>query len=110
MRCVQGAHELPCEAPRRGKGNEVQEAVQTENKKDHARQISGDFESGSHNQVSFWIGHHPMASILLTSIELMTYTSEGFRFFYDARLSRDGPRLAGDDEGDARPDEVRRRW
>jgi hypothetical protein len=30
--------------------------------------------------------------------------------FYDARLSRDGPRLASNDEGDARPDEVRSRW
>src|SRR5258707_13081553 len=30
--------------------------------------------------------------------------------FYDARFSRDGPRLAGNDEGDSRPDEVRSRW
>src|SRR4029077_20448923 len=51
MRCVQGAHELPCEAARRGHGNEVQEAVQAENKKDHARQISGDYGSGFHNRV-----------------------------------------------------------
>src|SRR6266550_2628008 len=30
--------------------------------------------------------------------------------FYDARLSRDGPRLASNDEGDACPDKVRSRW
>ena len=30
--------------------------------------------------------------------------------FYDARLSRDGPGLANNDEGHALPDEVRRRW
>src|SRR6185295_9513790 len=30
--------------------------------------------------------------------------------FYDARLSRNGPRLAGNDEGDARPNAVRRCW
>jgi hypothetical protein len=32
------------------------------------------------------------------------------QFFYDARLSRHGPRLASNDEGDARPDEVCSRW
>src|SRR5579862_2847769 len=58
---------------------------------------------------SFWIGGHSIASIILISIQLMSYTSEGFRFFYDARLSRHGPRLAGHDEGDARPDEIRSR-
>src|SRR6202045_4958157 len=30
---------------------------------------------------SFWIGSHSMASIVLISIQLMRYTSEGFRFF-----------------------------
>src|SRR5258708_16638163 len=30
---------------------------------------------------SFWIGCHSMASIVLISIQLMRYTSEGFRFF-----------------------------
>src|SRR5947209_14649554 len=59
---------------------------------------------------SFWIGGHSMVSIILISIPLMMYTSWRFRFFYDARLSRDGPRLAGNDEGDARPDEVCSRW
>src|SRR6266436_10170563 len=51
MRGVQGAHELSCNAPRRGKGNKVQEAVQAENKEDYARQTSGDCGSGSHNRV-----------------------------------------------------------
>src|SRR5205085_7253101 len=30
--------------------------------------------------------------------------------FYEPRLSRNGPRLASIDEGDARPDQVRSRW
>src|SRR5258708_38327181 len=30
---------------------------------------------------SFWIGSHSMASIVLISIQLMRYTSKGFRFF-----------------------------
>src|SRR5260370_35373420 len=52
MRGVQGAHELSRNAPRRGKGNKIQEAVQAENKEDDARQISGDCGSGSHHRVS----------------------------------------------------------
>src|SRR5260221_10603897 len=59
---------------------------------------------------SFSIGSHYTASIILISIQLMMYTSWRFRFFYDPRLSRDGPRLASNDEGDARPDKVRSRW
>src|SRR5258706_15385836 len=55
MRGIEGAHELSRNAPRRGKGNEVQEAVQAENKKDHARQISGDYGNGSHNRVLLWV-------------------------------------------------------
>src|SRR5215470_11755784 len=47
---------------------------------------------------------------ILVSIELMLYTSGRFRFFYEPRQSRNGPRLAGNDEGDARPDTVRSRW
>src|SRR6266849_3005566 len=37
------------------------------------------------------------------------YFSE-IQVFYDPRHSRDGPRLDSNDEGDARPDKVRRRW
>src|SRR5277367_5351472 len=59
---------------------------------------------------SFSIGGHYMAPILLISIELMAYTSRRFRFFYDPRHSSDGPCLARNDEGDARPDKVRSRW
>src|SRR5438876_818847 len=51
MRGIEGTHELSRNASRRGKGNEVQEAVEAENKKDHARQISGDCGSGFHNRV-----------------------------------------------------------
>src|ERR1700741_2881701 len=47
---------------------------------------------------------------ILMSIYLMMYNSGRFRFFYDPRQSRHGPRLAGNDEGDARPDKVRSRW
>src|SRR5437660_3823949 len=51
MRDIKGTHELTSNTRWRGKGNEVQEAVQPNNKKDHARQISGDYGSGSHNLV-----------------------------------------------------------
>src|SRR5882757_5990611 len=51
MRGIEGTHELSRNASGRGKGNEVQEAVQAENKKDHARQIAGDYGSGFHNRV-----------------------------------------------------------
>src|SRR5712671_5545092 len=109
MGCVQCAHELSCDAPRRRQRNEVQEAVQAENKKDHARQVSGDYGIGSYNRFSFWIGSHSMASSLLISIQLMSYTFRGFRLFYDPP-SADGSCLARYDEGDARPDKVRSRW
>src|SRR4051812_28660891 len=59
---------------------------------------------------SFSIGSHYMAPIILMSIWLMMYTLGRFRFFYDPRYSRGGPRLANNDEGDARPDEVCSRW
>jgi len=36
---IEGTHELSSNARRWGKGNEVQEAIQPHNKKDHARQI-----------------------------------------------------------------------
>src|SRR2546423_9608074 len=105
MRDIKGTHELTSNPRWRGKGNEVQEAVQPHNKKDHARQISGHYGSGSHNWFSFSIGAIALASYILKSIELMIYTSGRFRVFYDPRQSRDGPRLAGNDEGDPCPDE-----
>src|SRR5712691_7555022 len=75
MRCVQCAHELSCNAPRRGKGNKVQEAVQAENKKDHARQISCDCGNGSHNRVLLFDWQRlAMVPILLMPIYLMMYT------------------------------------
>jgi hypothetical protein len=48
MRGIQRAHELSGDASRGRQRNEVQEAVQAENKEDHARQISGDCGSGFH--------------------------------------------------------------
>src|SRR5258706_14265028 len=71
MRGVQGAHELSCNASRRGKGNKVQEAVQAENKKDYARQISGDCGSGSHNRVLLldWQPFHGVNHIELNTID-----------------------------------------
>src|SRR6266478_2184442 len=51
MRDIKGIHELTSNTRWRGKGNEVQEAVQPHHKKDHARQISGDYGSGFHNRV-----------------------------------------------------------
>src|ERR1700722_5839600 len=110
MRCVQCAHELSCNAPRRGHWNEVQEAVEAENKKDHARQISGDYGSGSHKPGSpFRLAPlHDVNYIDVNRIDGVCFWE--IQLFYDARLSRDGPRLAGNDEGDARSDEVCSRW
>src|SRR5438876_7099511 len=71
MREIKGTHELCRNAPRWGKGNEVQEAVQPHNKKDHARQISGDYGSGSHNGFSFSTGAIALASRILISRQLM---------------------------------------
>src|SRR5713101_1084395 len=105
MRCVQGTHELSCNAPGRRKGNEVQEAVQAENKEDHARQISGDCGSGFHNRLLL-LDWQPLHGVNIIDD---VYFWE-IQVFYDARLSRHGPRLASNDEGDARPDEVRSRW
>src|SRR5438552_2836093 len=81
MREIKGTHELCRNAPRWGKGNEVQEAVKPHNNKDHARQISGDYGSGSHNWFSFSIGAIALASYILMSIKLMIYTSGRFRVF-----------------------------
>src|SRR4029077_18228773 len=76
MRGVQGTHELSRDAPRRGQGNEVQKAVQAENKEDHARQIAGDCGNGSHNRVLLF-SWQPLtkAPIILMSISLTVYTS-----------------------------------
>src|SRR5580704_3461671 len=50
-----------------------------------------------------------MASSILMPRDLI-WVYLGGRSFYDPKLSRNGPRLASDDEGDARPDKVRSRW
>src|SRR6266581_9083594 len=68
MRDIKGTHELTSNTRWRGKGNEVQEAVQPHNKKDHALQISGDYGSGSHNLVLLFDRRHCMASNILMSI------------------------------------------
>src|ERR1700719_2755464 len=51
MRDIKGAHELSCDATRRGQGNEVQKAVQADNKEDHTCQVLGDQGNGSHNWI-----------------------------------------------------------
>src|SRR5215469_1505935 len=110
MRDIKGTHELSSNAPRWGKGNEVQEAVQPHNKKDHARQIAGDYGSGSHNRVLLFERRQCIGA---TYIDVNTSDDVYFweiQFFYDPKQSRDGPPLAGHDEGDARPDKVRSRW
>src|SRR5258705_14016379 len=111
MRGIEDAHELSRNAPRRGKWNEVQEAVQAENKEDHARQISGDCGSGSHNRVLLfdWQPLHGANPIDVNIVDDV-YFGEIQVFLNDAKYSRDGPRLASNDEGDARPDEVCGRW
>src|SRR5579862_5328433 len=68
MRGVQGAHELSRDASGRGKRNEVQEAIQAENKKDYARQIAGDCGSSFHNQVLLLDRQPVTVSIILMSI------------------------------------------
>src|ERR1700730_15673939 len=99
----------PAMPPGGGRGNEVQEAVQAENKKDHARQISGNCGSGFHNRVLLldWQPFHGVNHIDVNIVDEVYFWE--IQVFYDARLSRDGPRLASNDEGDARPDEVRSR-
>src|ERR1700676_1207772 len=59
---------------------------------------------------SFWIGSHSHG---LNHIDLNTIDDVYFleiQVFYEPRYSRSGPRLASNDEGDARTDEVRSRW
>src|SRR5260370_2421966 len=80
MRDIKDTHELTSNPRWGGKGNKVQEAVQPHNKKDHARQISGDYGSGSHNLVLLFDWRHCLASTILISIELMMYTSRRFKF------------------------------
>src|SRR5258705_13894461 len=110
MRGIEGTHELSCNAPRRGKRNEVQEAVQAENKEDHARQISGDCGSGSHYRVLLldWQPFHDGKHIDLNPIDDVYFS--GIQLFYEPRLSRGRPCLVSNDEGDARPDEVCSCW
>src|SRR5207244_6845463 len=109
MRDIKGTHELSSNPRRRGKGNEVQEAVQPHNNKDHARQISGDYGSGSHNLVLLW-DPAPLHGVKYIEVNIVddVYFSE-IQVFYDPRQSRDGPPLDSNDEGDARPDKVRSR-
>src|ERR1700722_4635535 len=110
MRGIKGSHELSRNAPRWGKWNEVQEAVQAENKKDHARQIAGDCGSGFHNQVLLfdWQPLHGVNHIDVNIVDDVYF--EGIQESYDPRKSGAGPRLACHDQGDARPDEVRGVW
>src|ERR1700730_10367682 len=90
MRDIKGAHELSSNARRRGKGNEVQEARQPHNKKDHARQISCNYGSGSHIGFSFWIGAHCIGAMYIdVNIIDEVYFWE-IQVFYDPKQSRDG--------------------
>src|ERR1700686_1687207 len=59
---------------------------------------------------SFSIGSHYMASRYIDANIIDDVYFLEIQVFYDARLSRDGPRLANNDEGDARPNEVCSRW
>jgi hypothetical protein len=99
----------PDNRPEEGEGNEVQEAVQPHNQKDHACQISGDYGSGFHNRILLFDLLLHWRSNILISIELMMIYFWEIQVFYDPRQSRDGPRLVSNDEGDARPDKVRNR-
>src|SRR5258708_18906036 len=106
MRGIEGTHELSRDASRRGQRNEVQEAVQAENEEDHTRQISGNCGSGSHNQVLLldWQPSHGVNHIDVDIIDGV-YLKE-IQEFYEPGQAGTGARLAGNDEGDALPDEV----
>ena len=66
--------------PGGGKGNEVQETVQPHNKKDHARQISGDYGSGSHNRVLLFDRAHCI-DVMYIDVNLIAPTTDpGSRF------------------------------
>jgi hypothetical protein len=105
MRDVKGTHELSSNARRRREMNEVQEAVQTHDKKDHACKIPGDCGSDFHARILLFDGCDCMTPIILMSIELMLYTYGKLQgFFDDPRRAKYGPRLDSDDEGDARLD------
>src|ERR1700751_242511 len=110
MRGIEGTHELSRNAPRRGQGNEVEKAVQAENKEDHARKVSGDCESGFHNRVLLfdWQPLHDANHIDVNMIDDVCFGE--IQESYAPRQSGAGPRLACHDQGDARPDEVRSRW
>src|ERR1700685_2140401 len=58
---------------------------------------------------SFWVSSHSMATnpIDVNRIDVI-YLLE-IQVFYEPRQSGSGPRLAGNDEGDARPNKVRSR-
>src|SRR6267154_3945669 len=100
MRRIKGTHELPCDASRRGQRNEVQEAIQSENKKDYARQISGNCGNGSHNRVLLldWQPFHGVNHIDVDIIDGV-YLEE-IQEFYEPGQAGTGARLAGNDEGD----------
>src|SRR5438445_2434430 len=100
MRGIECTHELSRNVSRRGQRNEVQEAVEAENKEDYARQISGDCGSGFHNRVLLfdWQPLHGVNHIAVNIVDEVYFLE--IQFFYDARRSRTGPRLAGNDEGD----------
>src|SRR5260370_5555854 len=107
MRGEQGTHELSCDAPRRRKGDEVQEAVQAENKKDHARQISGDCRHGSHNSSPFQLAaiNHGANHIYVNIVDGVYFGK--IQESYGPRYSGDVARLARYVEGDARVDALR---
>src|SRR5882672_6114224 len=109
MRDIKGTHELTSNTRWRGKGNEVQEAVQPHNKKDHARQISGDYESGSHNPVLLFDQRHCIGVMYIDVNRIDAVYFSEIQVFYDPSQSRDRPPLDSNDEGDARPDKVRSR-
>src|SRR5580658_6181492 len=106
MRGEQGAHELSRDALRWGHGNEMQEAVQAENKEDCTRQIAGDCGNGFHNRVLL-LDRQPFHGVNHIDVNTIddVYSLE-IQVFYEPRPSGSGTRLASNDEGDARPDEV----
>src|SRR5580658_6801972 len=108
VRGIQGTHELTSDASRRRQRNEVQEAIQAENKEDRTRQIAGDYVNGAHDQVLLF----GSAAISYGAKHIDVNIVDGVYFgkiqeSYGPRYSGDVARLAGHVEGHARVDALR---
>src|SRR4030095_6236387 len=100
----------PAMPPGGGRGIKVRKPVRPKTRKITPARYRAITEAVFITRFSFldWQPFHGINHIDVNPIDVIYFG--GIQVFYDARLSRHGPRLAGNDEGDARPDEVRSRW